>query len=177
MTHVIGLPIGSIYIHNCLGSLGLMAAMNDLKVLLLLLLGCNLFMQSYSLSAVEEREDYKNWLSWNHQNYKKKAVWKPGSQPNSGWFQGGGVLDDKLRKAESNKVRIVISQDGTGDFMTIGEALNSIPKPNNKRIILVINPGVYRYIMDLHNDMILSTLSINSRDFAFGFLIKSSSSP
>ncbi|XP_022991505.1 probable pectinesterase 53 [Cucurbita maxima] len=120
-----------------------MAAMNDLKLLLLLLLGCNLFMQSYSLSDVEEREDYKNWLSWNLQNYKKKAVWKPGSQPNSGWFQGVGVLDDKLRKAESNKVRIVISQDGTGDFVTIGEALNSIPKPNSKRIVLVINPGVY----------------------------------
>ncbi|KAG7014294.1 Pectinesterase QRT1 [Cucurbita argyrosperma subsp. argyrosperma] len=119
--------------------------MNDLKVLLLLLLllGCNLFMQSYSLSAEEEREDYKNWLSWNLHNYKKKAVWKPGSQPNSGWFQGGGVLDDKLRKAESNKVRIVVSQDGTGDFMTIGEALNSIPKPNSKRIVLIINPGVY----------------------------------
>ena len=59
---------------------------------------------------------------------------------------GGRVLDDKLRMAEINKVRINVSQNGTGDFRTIKEALNSIPLRNTRRVILVIKPGIYRYI-------------------------------
>lgn len=120
--------------------------MNDFKIILLLLLFvCNLFLLSYSLNAEEEREDYKNWLSWNLQNYKNKAGSVTRSAAKLGWSnKGGGVLDDKLKKAEMNKVRITVSQDGTGDFRTVGEALSSIPKPNSKRVILVINPGVYR---------------------------------
>lgn len=120
--------------------------MNDFKfILLLLLFVCNLFLQSYSLNVEERREDYKNWLSWNLQNYKKKASLVDRSTVKLGRsYNSGGVLDDKLKKAEMNKVRIIVSQDGTGDFRTVGEALNSIPKPNSKRVILVINPGVYR---------------------------------
>lgn len=121
--------------------------MNDYKFILLLLLlfVCNLFLQSYSLNIEEEREDYKNWLSWNLQNYKKKAGLVNRSTAKLGRsYKGGGVLDDKLKKAEMNKVRIIVSQDGTGDFKTVGEAISSIPKPNSKRVILVINPGVYR---------------------------------
>ncbi|XP_031744775.1 pectinesterase QRT1 isoform X2 [Cucumis sativus] len=119
--------------------------MNDFKfILLLLLFVCNLFLQSYSLNVEERREDYKNWLSWNLQNYKKKASLVDRSTVKLGRsYNSGGVLDDKLKKAEMNKVRIIVSQDGTGDFRTVGEALNSIPKPNSKRVILVINPGVY----------------------------------
>ncbi|KAA0058538.1 putative pectinesterase 53 isoform X1 [Cucumis melo var. makuwa] len=120
--------------------------MNDYKFILLLLLlfVCNLFLQSYSLNIEEEREDYKNWLSWNLQNYKKKAGLVNRSTAKLGRsYKGGGVLDDKLKKAEMNKVRIIVSQDGTGDFKTVGEAISSIPKPNSKRVILVINPGVY----------------------------------
>ncbi|KAL0561784.1 hypothetical protein IC582_002227 [Cucumis melo] len=120
--------------------------MNHFKFILLLLLlfVCNLFLQSYSLNIEEEREDYKNWLSWNLQNYKKKAGLVNRSTAKLGRsYKGGGVLDDKLKKAEMNKVRIIVSQDGTGDFKTVGEAISSIPKPNSKRVILVINPGVY----------------------------------
>lgn len=121
------------------------------KVILLLLFVCNLFLESCSLNAEEER-DYKNWLSWNLQDYKKKTGLEARSaaklcgESKGGGGVGGGVFDDKLKKAETNKVRIIVSQDGTGDFMTIGEALNSIPKPNSKRVILDINSGIYRYI-------------------------------
>lgn len=129
----------------------LMATRSDFfKVTLLLLLFVfNLFLQSYSLKTDER--DYKNWVSWNLQDFKKKLAGMEAqtSAAKLGGFGGigGVVLDDKLRKAEMNKVRIIVSQDATGDFMSIGEALHSIPKPNNKRVILVINPGVYRYIL------------------------------
>jgi len=54
------------------------------------------------------------------------------------------VADLKLRQAESNKVIITVSQDGSADFKTISEALNSIPPRNTMRVIVSISPGVYR---------------------------------
>ncbi|KAL1067638.1 hypothetical protein V6Z11_D12G142800 [Gossypium hirsutum] len=39
---------------------------------------------------------------------------------------------------------INVSRDGSGDFKTINEALNSIPLRNTRRVILVIKPGIYR---------------------------------
>ncbi|KAF7121030.1 hypothetical protein RHSIM_Rhsim13G0002200 [Rhododendron simsii] len=58
---------------------------------------------------------------------------------------GSKVFDLKLRNAEMNKVRINVSQvDGTGDFKSIKEALDSILLHSTKRVILTIKPGVYR---------------------------------
>lgn len=57
---------------------------------------------------------------------------------------GRRSLDGKLSNAEMNIVRISVSQDGTGDYLTIKEALNSIPLFNTRRVILAINPGLYR---------------------------------
>ncbi|KAL1293815.1 hypothetical protein HN51_054454 [Arachis hypogaea] len=57
---------------------------------------------------------------------------------------GGSGPDLRLRDAESNKVRITVSQDGAGDFKTVTDAVNSIPQWNNRRFILYIAPGIYR---------------------------------
>lgn len=53
-------------------------------------------------------------------------------------------LDDRLSIAETSSITFSVNQEGTGDFRTIGEALNSIPLPNTRRVIIFINPGVYR---------------------------------
>ncbi|CAK8533085.1 unnamed protein product [Lathyrus sativus] len=53
-------------------------------------------------------------------------------------------LDLKLREAESKKIQITISKDGNSNFTTITAALSSIQPPNNRRVILLIGPGVYR---------------------------------
>lgn len=60
----------------------------------------------------------------------------------SGNVQG---LDPKLKKAESNKVRLKVSQDGSAQFKSITEALNSIQPYNIRRVIISIAPGYYRY--------------------------------
>lgn len=60
---------------------------------------------------------------------------------------GRNVLDVKLRLAEINKVIVSVCQNGTGDFMTIREALNTIPLNNTRRVVLMIKPGVYRYVI------------------------------
>lgn len=93
-----------------------------------------------SSSSVKELE-YEKWISWNKQNYlmKKKIA-------ASESVRGTKVVDVKLRNAEMSKVRLSVSQNRTGNFMTIREALASIQLHNTKRIVLDIGPGVYRYI-------------------------------
>ncbi|KAA8543009.1 hypothetical protein F0562_021496 [Nyssa sinensis] len=91
-------------------------------------------------STLDRQLDYKNWISWNVENHRKEV--KTISQLAAGGSDKS--LDVRLRKAEMNKVRISVSQDRTGDFKTIREALDSTPLYNNRRVILMIKPGVYR---------------------------------
>lgn len=91
--------------------------------------------------------DYNHWISWNIKNYQQKTTLKAESIVQAPGAAGRKALDLKLRKAEMNKVTIIVSQNGTGDFKTIREALNSIPLYNTGRLILVIKQGVYRYVI------------------------------
>ncbi|CAH9132561.1 unnamed protein product [Cuscuta epithymum] len=64
---------------------------------------------------------------------------------------GGGLsprLDPKLREAEMNKMEIRVSQDGKGDFKTIQKAIDSIPPHNARRVLIYIQPGLYRSLME-----------------------------
>lgn len=113
-----------------------------IHVLLILLL---LFL-SYILvcsANVKRERDLKRWISWNVKNHnKKQAYLRAGSvdrESSTRW-------DPKLRVAEMNKIQISVSQDGTGDFKTIKEAIDSIALHNTRRVVLDIKPGVYRYI-------------------------------
>lgn len=122
-----------------------MASNSYFQLILFLSFFCNC-----SLKTSSEITDFDKWLSWNVQNHRsKQALGKADQSLNiqspAGTGSGGRVLDDKLRIAEANKVRINVSQDGTGDFRTIKGALNSIPLRNTRRVILVIKPGTYRY--------------------------------
>ncbi|KAF5206511.1 Pectinesterase qrt1 [Thalictrum thalictroides] len=91
-----------------------------------------------SLSSQGERE-YQKWLSWNVENYKTKVIFEAQAVAT-----GRNDFDAKLKKAELHKVRISVSPDGSSDFKTIQEAINSIPLNNTTRVILQIQPGVYR---------------------------------
>ncbi|KAG9443708.1 hypothetical protein H6P81_015048 [Aristolochia fimbriata] len=53
-------------------------------------------------------------------------------------------LDPKLRIAETHRIVITVSKDGTGDFGTITDAVNSIPHGNSRRTVIKIGRGVYR---------------------------------
>ncbi|KAJ0111065.1 hypothetical protein Patl1_00835 [Pistacia atlantica] len=102
----------------------------------------NFSLKSYS-QDVDRASDYDKWLSWNVQNHRRKALLQAESITQAP-ASFGRVLDDKLSKAEMNKVRISVSQNGTGHFRTIREAIDSIPPNNTRRVILEIKPGVYR---------------------------------
>ncbi|KAJ0052326.1 hypothetical protein Pint_01331 [Pistacia integerrima] len=70
-----------------------------------------------------------------------------------GWFQANvkpcnsrqKSVDPELAAAEAGSRVIKVRMDGSGDFKTINDALNSIPSGNDtKRVILWIGPGEYR---------------------------------
>lgn len=125
----------------------LMASISHLQLSLLLLsLFFNVTLASSSRSS--DRDDHKKWVSWNVDNYRQKAAILKGAESIVETSAGGrNVLDVRLRLAEMNKVIISVCQNGTGDFKTIREALNTIPLNNTRRVILMIKPGVYRYVI------------------------------
>lgn len=136
-----------------------MASLSHLQLSLLLLPLFNLPFVSSSWSTFERERDYSNWISWNLKNYQQKATRKVESlveAPPAGRIK---ALDGKLRRAEMNRVRIWVCQKGTGDFKTITEALNSIPLYNKRRVILMIKPGVYRYLFTCHCNLLCSSFA------------------
>lgn len=54
------------------------------------------------------------------------------------------TLGIHLQRAENRSRVITVRQDGTGDFRTVTEAVDSIPDRNRRRIVIKIGPGVYR---------------------------------
>lgn len=42
-----------------------------------------------------------------------------------------------------NKLTLTVSQDGSGDFKTIQEAVNNVKDNSDKRVVITIKPGVY----------------------------------
>ncbi|KAJ6972793.1 hypothetical protein NC653_033188 [Populus alba x Populus x berolinensis] len=118
-----------------------MASKSHFLFFLLLSIFC---LKSSSWSLLDTERDYSRWVSWNVNNHQKRAMLVAKSTVQTPGAGGKLVLDGKLRQAEMNSVRVTVSQDGTGDFKTITEAIYSIPPYNTRRIIIAIKPGVYR---------------------------------
>ncbi|XP_027361828.1 pectinesterase 2-like [Abrus precatorius] len=53
------------------------------------------------------------------------------------------TLDPALLTAEEGSKVVKVMQDGSGDFKTITDAINSIPNENTKRVIVYIGAGNY----------------------------------
>ncbi|KAG0479740.1 hypothetical protein HPP92_010598 [Vanilla planifolia] len=87
-------------------------------------------------------EDFNNWIAWNLAKHRSDQTLRPSSTADRS--HGVGMLDTKLAIAEQGRVRYIVSQDGSGDFGTIREAIDSIPLKNTRRVELEIRPGVYR---------------------------------
>ncbi|MED6122220.1 hypothetical protein PIB30_037729 [Stylosanthes scabra] len=90
-----------------------------------------LLLSSLCITSFSDKQADYYYVKNYHKRSKTKVV-------------GGDSPDIRLRDAESNKVRITVSQDGGGDFKTVTEAVNSIPQWNNRRVIVYIAPGIYR---------------------------------
>ncbi|BBN67279.1 Pectin lyase-like superfamily protein [Prunus dulcis] len=54
-----------------------------------------------------------------------------------------GTLDPALVTAEVGQTVVKVMKDGTGEFKTITDAVNSIPTNNTKRVIVYIGGGEY----------------------------------
>ncbi|CAL2235805.1 unnamed protein product [Prunus armeniaca] len=76
----------------------------------------------------------------------------PADQPQvNTWFNDNvkpyterqGTLDPALATAEAGQTVIKVMKDGSGQFKTITDAINSIPADNTKRVIVYIGEGEY----------------------------------
>ncbi|KAF7804952.1 putative pectinesterase 53 [Senna tora] len=110
------------------------------------------------LNASVSHTDYKNWISWNLRNYKRARVLK------TQWNVAAAGGDWKLDKAETNKLKISVAQDGTADFNTITQALDTIPPRNTRRVVVSIGPGVYREKIVIPRNKAFITLEGDARD-------------
>ncbi|KAK6273759.1 hypothetical protein POUND7_010842 [Theobroma cacao] len=57
-----------------------------------------------------------------------------------GWVHSG---ERRLLQEENPRPDLTVAQDGSGDFRTISEAVESIPKKNKSRFVIYIKEGVY----------------------------------
>ncbi|CAN4113356.1 unnamed protein product [Withania somnifera] len=138
---------------------------------LILLLFLSVQLPSRSLSSQttspldhqeRDNEQLEEWISLNAKHYNRKR-----EEESLKWMQESikhkkqevpaanvsSSLDPKLINAEMNKMIISVSQDGSGNFKTIKEALASIPFYNKRRVILDIKPGLYREKINIRKSL------------------------
>ncbi|KAK3423695.1 hypothetical protein EUGRSUZ_H00909 [Eucalyptus grandis] len=121
--------------------------------MLLLLLSLCICKISLASSSSSEDDAFRRWVSWNVENYRRETSSNAMLTAQAPGIPGKKVVDWKLWKAEMSKIRKTVSQDGTGDYRTVSEALNSIPAFNTRRVILVVKPGIYREKINVPRQM------------------------
>lgn len=55
-----------------------------------------------------------------------------------------GPGDRRLLQEQNLTAHVTVAQDGTGDFKTIQEAVNAVPKKNSTRFVIYVKQGVYK---------------------------------
>lgn len=74
-----------------------------------------------------EKSQVESWFTANVKPYTERKT----------------TLDPALSRAQAGERVIRVNQDGSGEFKTINDAINSIPQGNTKRVILSIGAGEY----------------------------------
>ncbi|KAH7440755.1 hypothetical protein KP509_03G008900 [Ceratopteris richardii] len=123
-------------------------------VLFLLLTVTAIICSSYNVLWVhagmkgDDEVTYDNWLQ-----HMEKTSSPADEQPSAfnpdddsvGRGRNDIEIDDGgSAAATASTGSIVVSQDGDGNFKTVQAAVDSIPKGNTERIIILIKPGIYK---------------------------------
>ncbi|KAF5739885.1 putative Pectinesterase precursor [Tripterygium wilfordii] len=69
------------------------------------------------------------------------------------WFNNNGVRRLLSQTPAELKPNVVVAKDGSGDVKTIHEALDHIPKKNNKTFVIYIKEGVYEEHLQVNRSM------------------------
>ncbi|KAL8170397.1 hypothetical protein V2J09_022201 [Rumex salicifolius] len=124
---------------------------------LVLIIFLFLLLPNLSLSA---DKFFEQWISHNVQAHARRRLMLASTTSSR------NGLDVKLREAESDVVRLSVSQNSTSaeDFPSINKALASIPDHNTRRVILDIKRGVYREKVHIPKTMSFITLAGDPTD-------------
>ncbi|CAN6467254.1 unnamed protein product [Victoria cruziana] len=143
-----------------------MASAGGDRLFLLFLVSLSLLpLDSFSLSSTYEQE-YHKWVSWHGERYRQKLLFdsmEVTSQLKDD-LHHHRKMDHKLAMAEENRVWIKVAQDGSGNFTSLRDALDSVEEKNKRRIIIQIAPGIYREKVVIKKKKPFITLLGDSRD-------------
>lgn len=71
-------------------------------------------------------------------------------------------LDSKLYENDIIKNEIYVSNDGTGDFIKVVDAINSVPNFSKNQYIIYVKEGTYDLLSELGGDTFLNSINENS---------------
>ncbi|PIN15553.1 Pectinesterase [Handroanthus impetiginosus] len=107
--------------------------------------------------------NFNKWISWRLNNYHQKYLDR--KSPKTIFSKKmSATLDLRLRMAEMNRKEIKVSQDGTGNFKTVTEAIDSVPLYNTRRVLLHISSGIYREKVSIPKTKHFITFIGNAKD-------------
>ena len=55
-------------------------------------------------------------------------------------------------KHKKNKYNFVVAQDGSGDYKTVQEAFDAVPKLKSERSVIFVKNGIYKQVITLETD-------------------------
>lgn len=61
------------------------------------------------------------------------------------------ILTENINKAKA-KYDIVVAQDGSGNYATVQEAFNAVPKLKSERTVIFVKNGIYKQVITLEAD-------------------------
>jgi len=110
-----------------------------------------------SRPAPREDDDFMSWVRRMGEIHRQKQLLLQRQSTTSEEYSGReGVRNSAMTWLDwkptmvTPKTLIIVDQNGNGDFLTIAEAINSIPRNMYRpyRVTVQINAGVYRYYAD-----------------------------
>lgn len=63
------------------------------------------------------------------------------------------VGDRKLLQSTASQANVVVAQDGSGNYQTIGQAVKAAPQKSSKRYVIYVKAGVYKETVNIPNTM------------------------
>ncbi|BAT92289.1 hypothetical protein VIGAN_07098100 [Vigna angularis var. angularis] len=110
------------------------------------LLTTGMHMTSNGLSIITALSD--TFTDFNATKLLGRRLLQDSESPSS--VDNGGLNETLILNRKPN---VTVAKDGSGDFITINEALNSVPRKNKTPFVIYIKEGIYQEYVEVKNNM------------------------